>query len=456
MVKNMGAGLGWNVLRESEYMSKRKKLAWVVNGSATTATTQMSCSAADLGVIFEWVEDVVNEATSAEVFRAECIQLTKDVVSGFLQRRDCYCKYPRPKYQLVTVAALYVCSAYATNMPYSSGYLLDVSMNLYTRAEFYDAIRDVLSWVVQTCAADPEGPMDPVVWQRRLSTHTESVVDAVVLRTPERCTVVRKRIPNQCYGGMPCVSAVVELMAHWHLRRTLSSASSDRIVHLRSACVMVGHVDLFYEYVPFSLGEYMKNPLVPRLLCDVAEGLVQLHDAGVAHRDVKVDNLRVGMDRRGRIIDLGAAGHGSVRTTVPICTISTRSPDVLATEVKSLSSKPSEPSEPSEPYDPRSLDVWSFGVVALTMFTGSCPFGPMTNETTAEEALEVIETYLQRRLMVHLAGLPSGFRSILRECLSRDPAMRPTMRAVLDTWRTVMSAEVDTEAAGTEDANQPA
>ncbi|KAF2745384.1 Pkinase-domain-containing protein, partial [Sporormia fimetaria CBS 119925] len=109
-------------------------------------------------------------------------------------------------------------------------------------------------------------------------------------------------------------------------------------------------------------------------------GVDYLHAHGIAHRDIKLENLL--LDRQGhlKISDFGVAevfsgehpglraaggecgrNMGEVRLSTPgICgSLPYIAPEVLAKE---------------GPYDPRPLDVWSCAIVFLTMTFGGCPW----------------------------------------------------------------------------------
>jgi serine/threonine protein kinase len=109
-------------------------------------------------------------------------------------------------------------------------------------------------------------------------------------------------------------------------------------------------------------------------------GVDYLHSHGIAHRDIKLENLLVDKEGRLKISDFGVAevfsgehpglrasggecgkNMGAVRLSAPgIC----GSLPYIAPEV--LSKK--------GPYDPRPLDIWSCAIVYITMTFGGCPW----------------------------------------------------------------------------------
>ncbi|KAF2265112.1 Pkinase-domain-containing protein, partial [Lojkania enalia] len=109
-------------------------------------------------------------------------------------------------------------------------------------------------------------------------------------------------------------------------------------------------------------------------------GVDYLHSHGIAHRDIKLENLLLDKEGHLKISDFGVAevfsgehpglraaggecgkNMGEIRMSNPgICgSLPYIAPEVLAKEA---------------PYDPRGLDVWSCAIVYLTMTFGGCPW----------------------------------------------------------------------------------
>ncbi|KAL8275972.1 hypothetical protein Esti_000088 [Eimeria stiedai] len=107
---------------------------------------------------------------------------------------------------------------------------------------------------------------------------------------------------------------------------------------------------------------------------DAAEGVLYLHEVlGIAHRDVKVDNIFVGADGRVCVGDFGSAekmsANGTVRHTKG--TYMFMAPECL---------RPVEEAKPYEGHDGRAADAWALGICTFVMIFGTVPFNASSIE----------------------------------------------------------------------------
>ena len=61
-----------------------------------------------------------------------------------------------------------------------------------------------------------------------------------------------------------------------------------------------------------------------QLLCDVAEGMAQMHAKRYIHRDLKPDNVLVGSDGRAKIADLGLSRRDEAFNVEAIASLAQR------------------------------------------------------------------------------------------------------------------------------------
>jgi serine/threonine protein kinase len=154
------------------------------------------------------------------------------------------------------------------------------------------------------------------------------------------------------------------------------------------------------------------GPLEPDAIRDLgaalAEGLSAIHACGLVHRDFKPSNIILGEDGP-RIIDFGIAKSVTATTITPdgvhIGTLQYMSPEHLgAGEITAAS------------------DVFSLGSVLAFAATGHAPFD-------AADDVAIMGRILTQDPVV--GPLEGPLRDIIRACLDKNPAERPTLGALL-------------------------
>ncbi|MFJ8788979.1 protein kinase [Streptomyces sp. NPDC102462] len=150
------------------------------------------------------------------------------------------------------------------------------------------------------------------------------------------------------------------------------------------------------------------------LAAGLAHALQDIHAAGIVHRDLKPSNVLVTIDGP-RVIDFGIAraletlaGDGLTRTGSLV-----GSPGFMAPEqVRGDRITPA-------------CDVFCLGSVLAYAATGTLPFGGAGSGVHA----------LMFRIAQEepdLAGVPEGIADLVRDCLRKDPAARPTLDRILE------------------------
>ncbi|KAJ7098008.1 other/HAL protein kinase [Mycena belliarum] len=130
-----------------------------------------------------------------------------------------------------------------------------------------------------------------------------------------------------------------------------------------------GHYYEVMEYAPFDLFSVVMSGKMcrPEIYCvfrQVCEGVEYLHEMGLAHRDLKLDNCVMTPDNVVKLIDFGTATvfHYPGKALTPATGIVGSDP-YLAPEVLS-----------GEPYDPRKTDVWSVAIMFMCMVLRRFPW----------------------------------------------------------------------------------
>ncbi|MEV6971847.1 serine/threonine-protein kinase, partial [Kitasatospora sp. NPDC093806] len=159
----------------------------------------------------------------------------------------------------------------------------------------------------------------------------------------------------------------------------------------------------------------LPEPAVRTLGAGLAEALEHVHGLGLVHRDVKPSNVLLTLDGP-RLIDFGIARALDASSGLTQSGFVVGSPGFMSPE--QANGRPAGP--PS--------DVFSFGAVLAYAATGVHPFG--------EGVSAAVLLYRVVHEEPDLSGLAAGpLRSIVLDCLAKDPAARPTpgrLRELLD------------------------
>ncbi|MFD0341775.1 serine/threonine-protein kinase [Streptomyces sp. NPDC127117] len=173
-------------------------------------------------------------------------------------------------------------------------------------------------------------------------------------------------------------------------------------------------------YVPGpTLADQVKRngPMAPaelrRLTAGLAEALRDIHRAGVIHRDLKPSNVLLS-DSGPKVIDFG---------------ISRPYDSDLRTETGKLIGSPPYMA-PEQFQRPREVgpaaDVFALGAVLVHAATGR---GPFDSDSPYIVAYQVVHDEAD------LAGVPADLAPLIGQCLTKDPAGRPTPDEIMTTLR---------------------
>jgi eukaryotic-like serine/threonine-protein kinase len=159
-----------------------------------------------------------------------------------------------------------------------------------------------------------------------------------------------------------------------------------------------------------AVGKYGPLPVgsVLTLAAGLAEGLEEIHKAGVVHRDLKPSNVLLA-DDGPRIIDFG---------------ISRAAEATMVTQTGTVMGTPGfmSPEQASGGTVDRPSDVFSLGAVLAFAATGEGPFG-----MGSDMAL----LYRVIHNEPDTTRLPPQLRPLVQRCLAKDPADRPTTSGLL-------------------------
>jgi serine/threonine protein kinase len=147
---------------------------------------------------------------------------------------------------------------------------------------------------------------------------------------------------------------------------------------------------------------------------DVARALAAAHDAGVVHRDVKPENIRVLPDGRAKLLDFGLARVNAAASTSGDVTEAATATGVVLGTPRYMSPEQAE----GKNVDARS-DVFSFGVVFYEMLAGRWPWDVSSGAAVTAAILRDPPRPLPPSLSAEKA-----ITDVVTRCLAKDPQAR--------------------------------
>ena len=151
----------------------------------------------------------------------------------------------------------------------------------------------------------------------------------------------------------------------------------------------------------------------------LTSALAAAHAQGIAHRDLKPDNVMIGSDGRLKVLDFGLAAEiGSGRVGADDLT---RGPSLTRVgQIVGTLAYMSPEQLDGKPVDSRS-DLFSLGIVLYEMATGRHPFAGASTARTMSAILNDTPPPLERSG----DALPDGLARIVARCLEKHPCDRP-------------------------------
>ncbi|KAI4345794.1 hypothetical protein L6164_012888 [Bauhinia variegata] len=174
------------------------------------------------------------------------------------------------------------------------------------------------------------------------------------------------------------------------------------------------------------ISRVIPEPEAASLMRQLMQAVAHCHRLGVAHRDIKPDNILFDQENQLKLADFGSAEmikedelmSGLVGTPYYVA------PEVLA----------------GGEYNEK-VDVWSSGVVLYVMLAGFPPF-------YGDSAVEIFQAVLRGNLRFPsraFHGVSSAAKDLLRRMLSRDVSRRFSAEQVLrHPWFTIASESMAT------------
>lgn len=141
----------------------------------------------------------------------------------------------------------------------------------------------------------------------------------------------------------------------------------------------------------------------------LVEAVQCLHLNGVAHRDLKGENVLIDSDNNIKLIDFGFSKEPD-----PDNLMKTRCGTMVYTAPECFT---------SEKYNGMLSDIWSLGVVLYSLVTGDYPWTRSVGPALMKEIMAA-ELYIPPRVTEDCADL-------IRKILNKDPKKRPSLQEIL-------------------------
>jgi len=198
-------------------------------------------------------------------------------------------------------------------------------------------------------------------------------------------------------------------------------AAAQRVARFCTAQVLDAGI---FERRPFIVSEYVSGPslvevveqlgprdgaALERIAVATLTALAAVHAAGMVHRDFKPGNVLLGPDGPV-VIDFGLAAVPGMTTMGPSGQVAVGTPAFMAPEQLAATRVTA------------AADMWSWAVTMVFAGTGQLPF---KGESLTATAFAILSSEPD------VGTLPEPLSSLVRRCLSKDPAVRPSARGTL-------------------------
>jgi serine/threonine protein kinase len=157
-------------------------------------------------------------------------------------------------------------------------------------------------------------------------------------------------------------------------------------------------------------GRLQHDDLYKRIFVQVLLAVQYLHGLGLAHNDIKAENVVLDADGNAKLIDFGFAKVGQVTgDSDKSGTLIYAAPEILL----------------SGPYHPQQVDVWSLGILLYAMATRKFPY-PTENDAVLRERICTGKLAFPK-------GMDENVKKLVRSMTKMNPNERPTVSQVLNS-----------------------
>ena len=176
-------------------------------------------------------------------------------------------------------------------------------------------------------------------------------------------------------------------------------------------------INNYYIFMEYCEGDRLQSLIErPKLLSvsfvktvfkQIIDALVFLHEKGIAHRDLKPDNIIVDHDDHVKIIDFGLSTDQAFQLRETYCgSLAFASPECVR----------------HIPYSATKSDVWSAGLILYSMLVGGLPW-------KSRDVMGISREISFEDVQIPF-DVPAAPSYLLKQILKKDPAQRPTAKEI--------------------------
>ena len=177
-------------------------------------------------------------------------------------------------------------------------------------------------------------------------------------------------------------------------------------------------VNYYYVIMEYCQGESLQKIInrpgrlsetyIANIFRQLMQALQYLHETGIAHRDLKPDNIIVGPKSKIKLVDFGLSTDNASNLRLTYCgSLAFAAPECIQ----------------REPYLAPLADIWSAGVILYMMAVGQLPW-PTSN------LVQMMKNITSGKFIIPLY-LSKGIHDLLSRMLRLNPSERPTSSQVL-------------------------
>jgi len=157
-------------------------------------------------------------------------------------------------------------------------------------------------------------------------------------------------------------------------------------------------------------GEALSEAATKEIFSQLMDALTHIHARGVAHRDIKLDNIMIDAQGKVKLIDFGLCKTGGAEE----CNGRVGSNEYCAPEVYRT----------KQIYNGYQADIWSTGIVLYALLFGCFPFN--TNDC------RLMKMGLEVKIDFPASNVSAAARDLVKKMLTVDPKKRISIKKIYE------------------------